>query len=105
MVLSPRNETNFTSITISWQPLNCLLQNGQITQYSITYTEVGMNRLVESVNQDSDVLMYTANVLNPGTTYQFQVAARNSIGLGPYAAITATTTLPTGILEWYSLNV
>ncbi len=68
------------------------------------YTEVGINRLVDSVSQDNDVLKYTANVLNPGTTYLFQVAARNSMGLGPYAAITATTTLPTGILEWYSLN-
>ena len=105
MVQNLRDETNFTSISFSWQPLNCLLQNGHITQYSIIYTEVGINGLVESVSQDNDVLKYTANVLNPGTTYQFQVAARNSIGLGPYAAITATTTLPTGILEWYSFNV
>ncbi len=55
MVQNLRGETNFTSISIYWQPLNCLLQNGQITQYSIMYTEVGINRLVESVSQVNDV--------------------------------------------------
>ncbi len=32
-------EKNFTGISISWQPVDCLLRNSPITSYKIRYTE------------------------------------------------------------------
>lgn len=87
---------NFTSISISWQMLDCPLQNGEITQYSIIYAETVPSRQAGSATVANNVLQYTTNSLYPGTTYIFQVAARNNMGLGPYASIEISTPQPTG---------
>ena len=84
------NQTLFT-ITISWQPVDCAHQNGNITGYEIRYRkEDGGN--TEAV---SDIVImgtdYTLTDLQPSTTYLIQVAANNTVGRGVFGSISAST--------------
>ena len=78
----------FSSITVTWDELSCVERNGMITGYKIKYG----NRTVDVAQ---NVSVYTADGLEPNTTYTIQVAGMNSNGTGPYASTTYTT-LPAG---------
>ena len=76
-----------------WQSVACLQQNGEITHYSVRYTESSMT----SGPFMATTLSFTASSLFPGTSYTFEVAAVNSEGTGPYEPHVVTTLTPTGI--------
>ena len=86
-------EVNYTSITVLWEPVPCVQQNGVITNYSINYSESS----VTSGPFVATTLSFTATSLFPGTLYTFEVAAVNSEGTGPYEQQVVSTTIPTGI--------
>ena len=71
---------NHTSISIMWQPLLCLQQNGVIVQYKVRYRESSVTSEPFLISTTS----FTADSLFPGTSYTFEVAAVNSKGTGPY---------------------
>lgn len=86
------SEVNYTSITVTWLSMACLQQNGEITYYSVRYTESS----VTSKSLNTTRLSFTASSLFPGTSYTFEVAAVNSEGTGPYEPHVVTTVIPTG---------
>ena len=87
------SEVNYTSITVMWQSVACLQQNGEITRYSVRYTESSESSGPFMATTPS----FTGSSLFPGTSYKFEVAAVNSEGTGPYEPHVVTTVIPTGI--------
>ena len=84
-------------LNISWDPLPCHLQNGaDVTVYNIQYTQLpdgGSNIIVST---DSKVechqepggpysCLAASSFFIPRVTYSFQVAARNSFGVGSFS--------------------
>ena len=72
------------NITISWQPIDCLDQNGNITGYVIKYNSE--EKFTMSNN-------YTLTDLQPSTTYLIQVAANNTVGTGVFGNISVSILL------------
>ena len=91
--LNLRAEPSSKSAILRWDPPAEKDQNGVITGYLIKYQissdpSSQMTRTVEAVNQLSlDNLM-------TDLTYSFTVAAINSVGTGPDAAMVMFTTIP-----------
>ena len=72
-----------TSITVQWGPVDCIHRNGDITGYSVQYGEMG-SESTQTVNVTEETSK-TISGLSTSTNYTYQVAARNSAGLGPYS--------------------
>ncbi len=92
---------NFTSITISWQPVDCLQQNSPITSYKIRYTETYITTGPITTTDTS----FVATSLFPGTSYTFEIAAVNKDDDGPYQQFIATTRPPTGMIILLSFSL
>ena len=89
---------NETSVTIQWEPVDCVQRNGRITQYQIAIS-TGDITLVEATTIALDrVMTFSATGLLPHTNYTFMVRAFNSdiSILGPSASINVSTSLPQG---------
>ncbi len=87
-------DRNFTSITISWHPVDCLQQNSPITSYKVRYTETSITTGPITTTDTS----FVATSLFPGTSYTFEIAAVNKDGDGPYQQFIASTQPPTGMI-------
>ena len=86
-------------VNISWDPLPCHLQNGaDVTVYSIQYTQLpdGGPNIIVSTDHDGRVecrqepggpysCLVASSLFIPHVTYSFQVAARNSFGVGSFS--------------------
>ena len=93
---SPEDQTQ-GKLNISWDPLPCHLQNGaDVTVYSIQYTQlpdggpniiVSNNSRVECRQEPGGPYSCLAASLffTSRATYSFQVAARNSFGIGSFS--------------------
>ena len=79
------------AITVQWEMVPCIEQNGDITGYTVRVLESGKMERVEDVVGD-DVTQVTISELTPSTTYSIQVAAVNSIDTGPYSSLITTDT-------------
>ena len=95
---SPENITfeniNSTSMTISWDEIDCLNQNGVIEEYWV-YLTYNISETEQERTLDSDQTSITVNGLFPNTSYKVQIAAVNSNGSGPFSdAVTHTTKPP-----------
>ncbi len=86
-------DNNFTSITISWQPVVCLQQNSPVTSYKVRYTETSITTGPLSTTDTS----FVATSLFYGTSYTFEIAAVNKDGVGPYQQFIASTDHHAGI--------
>ena len=71
---------NSTALTVQWETVPCIEQNGDITGYTVRVLESGKMERVEDVVGD-----VTISELTPSTTYSIQVAAVNSEDTGPYS--------------------
>lgn len=76
-----------TSITITWDEVQCIERNSDITEYVIIFNEI---------NDTSNARQFTASQLFPSTSYTFQIAAMSSDGIGPFESINASTSPPEG---------
>ena len=75
----------FSSITIQWQPVNCIQQNGDITGYSVRYGIQG-DKSTQTVNVfGSDTTETTISGLHSSTSYTIEMAAVNSAGTGIFS--------------------
>ena len=74
--------TSSTELTVQWEAVPCIEQNGDITGYTVRVMTSGETDRVEDVG---DVLQDTISGLTASTTYSIQVAAVNSIDTGPYS--------------------
>ena len=73
-----------TAITVQWEAVSCIEQNGDITGYTVRVLVSGEMERVEDVVGDN-VNEVTISDLTPSTTYSIQVAALTSEGTGPYS--------------------
>ena len=84
-------------VNISWDPLPCHLQNGaDVTVYNIQYTQLPAGGPNIIVSTDSRVecrqesggpysCLAASSLFISRVTYSFQVAARNSFGIGSFS--------------------
>ncbi len=85
VVLSP---VSSTSIGLSWSPPPANSQNGIITEYRITITEVISGRVITLTSITTSI---TALGLHPFYTYECIVNAF-TVGAGPYTSVIQITT-------------
>ena len=81
-----------TSVTISWDSVECIHRNGLITHYQLVYEPVDIfgnnpSTMISSGEPD-DGGSYTATRLDPSSSHLFKVAAVNKLGFGPFATVT-----------------
>ena len=86
-----------TSITIEWSELNCTDRNGDITGYKVRY---GPTSTTPSQRQIANISgrMFTVDREFITLSYNFEVAAVNVNGTGPYSTLplTVDTAVPSG---------
>ena len=76
-------------VSFSWRPVEEQLQNGMITNYTITCTpHIAINI---HVNTDTDMFSVTHHGFTPATQYSCSIVALNLAGSGPAATLTFTT--------------
>ena len=85
------DEITVFTITFKWDPVDCMYQNGLITEYIIQYYK--QDRENETMVYTTSMLEYTITDLQPLTVYVIEVAAVNDAGIGIYGNITAKTRL------------
>ena len=72
-----------STISIQWEAVPCIHRNGRITGYVIQYKEVGGGVFInDSVSGDQREASITG--LKSSTLYDIQIAAVNSVGIGPF---------------------
>ena len=81
---SPLNVIKVTSnaITVQWGAVDCIHHNGDIIGYTVQYGEVGSESM-QTVNVTGNGT--TISGLTSSTAYVIEVAAVNSVGVGPYS--------------------
>ena len=77
-------EVTSSSITVQWEPVDCIHCNGDITGYSVQYIKLGGSG-TESGLQEVTNRQATISGLTPSTVYAVFVAAVNSAGTGVYS--------------------
>ena len=85
---------SLTSVTLSWNPIDCIQQNSIIHRYMAYYRK----RLREGTrNKSATVTNTTIDGLDPRTRYEFEVHGINDNGqMGPSVRLNVTTSAPTG---------
>ncbi len=84
-----------TTISIEWNKVECADRNGDITSYSVRYGP-SSDRSVETISVPNS-RAFSVGGLMIRTTYNFEVAASNRHGIGPYSTDTMVTTpIPSG---------
>ena len=79
------SEVNDTSVTVQWEMVPCIHQNGDITGYRVQYEEVDGISTTVSVS-GGDVTEATITGLASSTNYSVQVAAVNNVGTGVFSS-------------------
>ena len=77
------------TITVQWGAVNCIHQNGEITEYLVKY-RAEPNGEVLVVNASEKQI--TLPNMMPFTNYSIEVAAVNSAGIGNFSSATMTVT-------------
>ena len=86
--------------TLSWDPPNNEDRNGIITGYVINVINTRRN---ETVQYTSNTTALTLSTLSPYTTYYYIVAARTSVGTGPFSAVITLLTPQDGKMSFLPL--
>ena len=72
-----------TSITVGWDPVECIERNGEIVNYTVRFGPEGG---VQNEQTVGTTRTHSVSGLSPSTRYSFSVAAVNSVGAGPFTA-------------------
>ncbi len=86
------------TITIEWTEVECDDRNGDITSYSVRYgpsSTPSSDGSVETIN-DPNSRTFSVGGLLIRTNYNFEVAALNGHGIGPYRTNLTATPIPSG---------
>ena len=88
--------SNCTSVTISWDSVQCIHRNGLITHYIFSYGRGrdGENNQVNvtvNITNPDDGGSFTATGIDNTKNYIFKVAAVNEAGVGMLANVTVST--------------
>ena len=85
------DEITVFTITVKWDPVDCMYQNGVITEYIIQYYKQDRKNETMVNATTTRMLEYTITDLQPLTVYVIEVAAVNDAGIGIYDNIIAET--------------
>ena len=96
--ITVHNITSF-DVNLSWGPLNCMEQNGDITGYSVWYGVEESGIIKSTYVSGGTTTEATISELNPSTNYSIEVAAVNSAGAGEHS--TTIFILTKGIIFTY----
>ena len=77
------------TITVKWEPVNCIHQNGEITRYLVKYRSEANGEVLVVNTSEKQI---TLPNLMPFTNYSIEVAAVNSAGTGKFSSATMTVT-------------
>ena len=77
-----------STITVQWESVPCIHQNGDITGYSVQYGVMGSGNKETVETSETEI---TLSSLTPETEYQIIVAAVNIEGIGVSTNTSATT--------------
>ena len=78
--------TGPTIVFVSWERVDCIDRNSEISGYTVLYGPVGGTAVNDSVS-GTNHQTYTAVRLSPSKTYSIEVAAVNSDGgVGPFSS-------------------
>lgn len=77
---------NTSSMTIQWNTVVCIHQNGKILGYSVKYGVQGSNSTKNVNVSGGENTVAIISGLTSITTYTIEVAAMNSAGIGNYSA-------------------
>ena len=83
--------TTETTITVRWNAITCIDQNGPMILY-----EARLNNGVVTIPTSGTRAIFTA--LNPRTNYTIEVRAQNSQGAGPFGTALTVATNTSGTL-------
>ena len=75
-------EVTSSRITVQWGPVDCIHRNGDITGYLVQY---GSETTVFAPGGSSGGFYDIIGLIST-TAYSIQVAAKNSVGTGPYSS-------------------
>ena len=73
-----------SSLLVSWLPPLLIDHNGNLTGYTVSYSRVGSNNVL-NVQLLANVTMYKITQLVPSTEYRIQMACINVNGTGPFS--------------------
>ena len=75
-------------IRFVWDSLDCILLNGELIGYVVEFAPLSSTKRkrVDVRNEE-----FTANDLNIGVDYTFQIAAVNNFGVGPFSKLMVVT--------------
>ena len=77
---------------VSWNAIECIDQNGIITNYMVQFQEQDGGAGVAGGEVDVNDRTYTVSGLTPATRYTFRVAGVTSGGTGPFSPARVVTT-------------
>ena len=78
---------------VTWNAIECIDQNGIITDYMVQFQEQDGGASVAGGVVDVNDRTYTVSGLTPATPYTFRVAGVTSGGTGPFSPTTVVTTM------------
>ena len=82
-----------TSVSLEWDALSPPDRNGMITGYLLHYVRLNTGNVVSVHSPTTDAVIYQ---LVPHTAYTFYVAARTTVGIGPFSTHLQVTTAESG---------
>ena len=96
------SDVTLFDITVQWEPVECIYQNGDITAYSVRYGvhRSGNTQIMNVAGGTTTEVIITD--LDPTTTYSIEVAAVNSAGTGVYSVVIIATTKGIIIISYTS---
>lgn len=71
------------NMTIHWNTVPLIHQNGELTHYTIRYNPVDDEPITDTVDAENE--FYVAVNLIPGLLYSFEVAASTRQGMGSFS--------------------
>ena len=74
------SSTTSRSVSVSWNTIECIERNGEITNYTVVFQEQGG----AVIPGEMMARTFMATGLQPFTIYRFQVAGVNDDGTGPF---------------------
>ena len=85
-------DVTFFSITVQWEPLECIHHNGNITGYSVRYGVQGSKSTQTMSVSGGATTETTIAGLEFATNYSIEVAAVNNVGTGKYSVSISSIT-------------
>jgi len=78
------SNVNVSSITVQWEAVDCIHQNGNITGYSVRHWVQRSSTHTLNISGGATTA-FTLTGLSNSTTYTIDVAAVNNAGIGKYS--------------------